>query len=611
MSTSTINPMIDTSSMPSMPSTESTVPIVPSTTEPDSAIVTKKRICFSSFASPFFFGPYGNQMYHLLTKFLNDDQYEMYYLLLINGLDDKMYTMEEVYNMELENELKEKMPSYVQLDLLKPLKFIGGIVKSPANGTILSSNINDLLEKHKIDSYLFLSDLNHIVPDKEFSCQSLCWYPNHLDPMVSLVRNTLPIFSDIVCLCPNDKQLVEKSILNRNVHYIPHTLIVDEKKLDWKKKQRQLRAKHQVPIEAFVVLINCGNYEPLNRKGLDSALMAFESFSKTHDNAYLFLHAWSLKNLQKAHHKASSNFFNPSEILECLDIPDFKVRIHEDIVDYDTILEFTAMSDVLLQGSRTEGFCVPILEAQLLQTPVISTAFGAMKDYTMYGISVPYLQKEYLQVAKGMWVIPSVQGMADALEKVYQKDPIGNAVEAQQKVLELTNLDSIVKQFQTIFKNSASLGKSVQERRVETICIRVHYNNESGEFDLYKNFESKLFKSVKKLSLRDLDGHWTCFFHSNITVDPMFFLFQAQFHNLILLKTLDTKEGSVYPNADEVTRGNVDFSIVNYAVNNSYLKHLFTPQLESIYNSHVQHYFLTHCVMHCKVALSDAVVAKV
>ena len=213
--------MIDTSS--STTDSTVTVPIVTSTSTPDSTIVTKKRICFSSFASPFFFGPYGNQMYHLLTKFLNDDQYEMYYLLLINGLDDKMYTMEEVYNMDLENELKEKMPSYVQLDSLKPLKFIGGIVKSPANGTILSSNINDLLEKHKIDSYLFLSDLSHIVPDKEISCQSLCWYPNHFDPMVRLVRNTLPIFSDIVCLCPNDKQLVEKSILNRNIHYIPHT----------------------------------------------------------------------------------------------------------------------------------------------------------------------------------------------------------------------------------------------------------------------------------------------------------------------------------------------------------------------------------------------------
>ena len=132
MPTSTINPMMET------PTTES-IAIVTSSTEPE--VSTKKKVCFSSFASPFFFGPYGNQMYHLLTKFINDDQYEMYYLLLIDGLDDKMYTMEEVYNMDLENELKEKMPSYVQLDLLKSLKFIGGIIKSPVNGTILSSNI--------------------------------------------------------------------------------------------------------------------------------------------------------------------------------------------------------------------------------------------------------------------------------------------------------------------------------------------------------------------------------------------------------------------------------------------------------------------------------------
>ena len=32
---------------------------------------------------------------------------------------------------------------------------------------------------------------------------------------------------------------------------------------------------------------------------------------------------------------------------------------------------------------------MPVLEAQLLGTPAITTRFGAMADFTLYGVSVP------------------------------------------------------------------------------------------------------------------------------------------------------------------------------------------------------------------------------
>ena len=35
---------------------------------------------------------------------------------------------------------------------------------------------------------------------------------------------------------------------------------------------------------------------------------------------------------------------------------------------------------------------MPVLEAQLLGTPAITTRFGAMADFTLYGVSVPPLQ---------------------------------------------------------------------------------------------------------------------------------------------------------------------------------------------------------------------------
>ena len=54
---------------------------------------------------------------------------------------------------------------------------------------------------------------------------------------------------------------------------------------------------------------------------------------------------------------------------------------------YAGSLELIEMADVLLQPSKAEGFGMPVLEAQLLGTPVVTTKFGAMADFTKYGVT--------------------------------------------------------------------------------------------------------------------------------------------------------------------------------------------------------------------------------
>ena len=50
--------------------------------------------------------------------------------------------------------------------------------------------------------------------------------------------------------------------------------------------------------------------------------------------------------------------------------------------------QVVALADVLLHPSRSEGFGMLVLEAQHIGVPVITTRRGAMKDYTMHGVSV-------------------------------------------------------------------------------------------------------------------------------------------------------------------------------------------------------------------------------
>jgi hypothetical protein len=129
---------------------------------------TTRRICLSSFASPFFFGPYGAQLYYLITKFMQESNTELYYMLLVDGLDDRIYSSNEIIQRNLENENRDKIPKYVDMDLVSTLKFIGGIHKMESMGTILASNINKQLKKHNIDQYIFLSDLNNIIPEMKY-----------------------------------------------------------------------------------------------------------------------------------------------------------------------------------------------------------------------------------------------------------------------------------------------------------------------------------------------------------------------------------------------------------------------------------------------------------
>ena len=576
---------------------------------------TTRRICLSSFASPFFFGPYGAQLYYLITKLIQEPKYELYYMLLVDGLDDRIYSSNEIVQKNLENENREKIPKYVNMDLVSNLKFIGGVHKMEPMGTILASNINKLLKKHKIDQYIFLSDLNNIIPDEVLTPKSMCWYPNHFNPVVSYTINVLAIFSDIVSLCPSDQKLLKESIVGKKVHYIPHILDICGEKLEWKSRKEEFREKHQIPKNKFVVLINCGNYEMINRKGLDSALMAFEEFQRNRDDVYLFIHAWSLQNLQNTHYKSSNSLTKISDLLSMIPIPSHKITVHQDIVDYDTILEYIAMSDVLLQASRTEGFCMPIIESQLLKTPVVSNGFGAMLDYTKYGISTPIAQREYLAVAKGMWSIPSIKHLAEALGTVYEGETnIGDPEAVQKEFMQLTNIDTVYNQFLSIMNEStddtsSSSNVDVMNEYKQTICTRVHYNASTNQFDLYKNFDIQLYKSVDKLRPTDLEGNWTCFFHENVPVDPMFFLFQNTTHNLIVLKTLYFGD-IVYPTAEVLMRGEFDMSCINYAVHTSYIKYLFTSEMENVFNSYLIYYFLTHIIRNSTIALSDQIICK-
>jgi hypothetical protein len=80
-------------------------------------------------------------------------------------------------------------------------------------------------------------------------------------------------------------------------------------------------------------------------------------------------------------------------------------------------------ADVLLAATCSEGCGVPILEAQLCGTPVITTSATAMTEETLFGISVKPVQWIARMDFNSGWMLPSADGIAKALAEIESWKP--------------------------------------------------------------------------------------------------------------------------------------------------------------------------------------------
>jgi glycosyltransferase involved in cell wall biosynthesis len=81
--------------------------------------------------------------------------------------------------------------------------------------------------------------------------------------------------------------------------------------------------------------------------------------------------------------------------------------------------EYMAMiynaADVLLASSMTEGFGIPIIEAQACSTPVIVTDFASMPELVRWGVAVAPADRFWADGLRSWWAWPDWQRIRDAL----------------------------------------------------------------------------------------------------------------------------------------------------------------------------------------------------
>jgi glycosyltransferase involved in cell wall biosynthesis len=123
------------------------------------------------------------------------------------------------------------------------------------------------------------------------------------------------------------------------------------------------------------------------RKSFPEMLTAWVRLAQTHEDAYLYLHT------DKWGHMDGINLI---PLLKALNAPEDRIRWVNSIqmragVPAEMVARLMRSSSVLLLASRSEGFGLPVIEAQSVGTPVIVT------DHT----AQPELVRDHGHIVKG------------------------------------------------------------------------------------------------------------------------------------------------------------------------------------------------------------------
>jgi hypothetical protein len=292
----------------------------------------RQSVCLCSFAAPWFFGPYGQQL-KLLARGLLDHGLSVSYLYLANPLEQLDYSCHELMQRD-----GVAAASDADAELFDNIEFIGGV--HHFGNLVFVSELNHVLVQRNIDAVITLMDLGRLAVDEPFALRSLAWFPNHFEPVSPGDRTALEAYTDVVALAPRAHELLRQTLPKKRHSYIPH--VVD--KLVPTRTCEQTREDYGIANEEFVALVNCGNYDPDNRKAIDTAVLAFEQFLLAGSGGKLFIHAYGFANLHPQHRfTPRPGLLNLRSLIAQTQIPEQSIVINEALLPFDEVINLMNM----------------------------------------------------------------------------------------------------------------------------------------------------------------------------------------------------------------------------------------------------------------------------
>lgn len=213
-----------------------------------------------------------------------------------------------------------------------------------------------------------------------------------------------------------EKQLKEEGFFN--VDYVPCGILTDLYKSSKIRTDDKMLFGKEIGIDLsnkFLVTINAANLGSPSRKCFYENLGAFKLFSDAHEDAILYIHT-------ERDGKTKNGEYLPA-VMDLIGLDASKVffpmQYHYLMGMYgpDYLRIVYSASDVLLHGTRAEGFGLAMIEAQACGTPVIGTDFSSMPELNPHGWNVQGYS--FMSSPGVLQCIPHIDQLFLALEKAY------------------------------------------------------------------------------------------------------------------------------------------------------------------------------------------------
>lgn len=213
-----------------------------------------------------------------------------------------------------------------------------------------------------------------------------------------------------------------------NSTYMPHTV---QTELFKQYDKKEVRKSLNIPEDMFIFGMVAANKDNPPRKGFQHALDAFALFQKEHPNSGIYFH--TLTN--------QPGGFQIDEYASNLKIKNVfitpPVRLIYDIPP-DEIAKIYSAFDCLLAPSTSEGFGIPIIEAQSCQVPVITTKWTSMTDLVKHGETGYLCDRGYKRFDPlGSYVFETdYTQIYEYMEEIFKADRVKMGLKARRFVMD-------------------------------------------------------------------------------------------------------------------------------------------------------------------------------
>lgn len=264
---------------------------------------------------------------------------------------------------------------------------------------------------------------------------ALNWIPitpiDH-DPVSPLMLSKLQTCFKVIAISRFGQRELKRNQIEST--YIPHAVNTDVFK-PLEGKRGECRKLWYLDPDEFVVGIIAKNQV---RKMLPHMLRGYRRFLDTNKDVKSHLFLWTLVGggiPEAPHHGVSDLGVNLLPEMKLLDLWE-KVKWADDkmilrgipdwsgedyVTGWDMVKLYGSMN-VLLLASGGEGFSLPLIEAQACGVPVITTDYAAAPEQVGAGLTVKPSDYIIVGTPGQRYAVPSVDGIAEALTRIYNAD---------------------------------------------------------------------------------------------------------------------------------------------------------------------------------------------